>query len=589
MKEEQIVEIREHSDIVDIIGRYIPLKKQGKNFAAVCPFHDDHNPSMSISPDKQIYKCFVCGAGGNAFTFVQNYEEISFVEAVAKVASMSNLDIQIDTSEQKPRYDQKTMHSFKIMEETIQLLNYQLQSVAGKEIKEYLTNRGITEKLIKDFSIGFDESELVTNFLLKKGYEIQDLVELNLAKVTDSGPRDVFSNRIVFPIHDSNGNPVGFTARAYPPDNTPKYINTQETSIYTKGNILYNYHRVRKEARNKGHLYLVEGVIDALALTQVGVSNVVASLGTALTKQQVHLLKVASPLIRICYDGDSAGQLASFKAGKLLLEAGCQIEIVMELHGLDPDEYRLKHGEEALRAVLESSKSWIEFLLFFYEQKYDLSNYSQKKEYAQAICKEIAVISDEFDRTNFIQLLVNKTGFEKSAILSLLPGKSSVKTNRIQQVSKPTLTRLSKVERAEYEIISQMLVSKEAALKFKEQLGFLFRQNANKVVLLILDFYRRYDELKLADFLSFIEDKELQQFIIQISDMELLRKEYDPLLLEEAILQINLTLIDKKIESVKSQTGSDPMGNAKLVEEIVNLKQEKEKLIEDYDLLRRKQ
>ena len=575
LKEEQILEVREKSDIVDIIGRYLPLKKQGKNYVALCPFHDDNNPSMSISPEKQIYKCFVCGAGGNVFTFIQNYEQSSFVEAVIKCASLALVEIEIDSSLSfKKQYDAKTLNYFKIMQEATQFLNYQLQSGSGKDAKEYLNKRKITDDTIKDFLIGYNNENELSTFLLKKGYDIKDLIELNLVVLQNDQVKDVFTNRIVFPILDSYNNIVAFTARSLKKDITPKYINSAETNIYTKGDILFNYQRVKKEARSKGHLYLVEGVVDALALYQAQITNVVASLGTALTKQQVNLLKIAASTIRICYDGDAAGQLATLKTGKLLLAAGCQVEVVNCLEGLDPDDYRLKYDEEALMNALNKPISWLEYFMKYSESKYDFTNYSQRKDYAVLVCKEIAALADSLDQSYFIKLLAEKTGFEQSALVALLPNQKQTKVKKVQS-RKVGSQVIPKSIRAEYEIISQMLLSKEAALYFREHLGVLLRQNTNKVVLLILDFYRQHEELVVANFLSLIDDSELQKLVVAISEMELVKREYDLDLLKEAILEIKLSLIDLQIEAVKRNSGSE----LNKISELSILKQEKERLL----------
>ena len=270
--QETIDNIRNHVDIVDIISHYVPLTRKGKSFKCVCPFHDDHDPSLSVSQEKQIFHCFVCGSGGNVFTFVQKYEKVSFVEAVAKVAKLAGIDITIDTSDiSKPKVDPRIASLYKVHQEAIDFCSYELDSIEAKPIKQYLYDRGLSDDIIRKFQLGYNpDGNKLYRFLHAKKYKDEDILRGNLAWQTQRGIVDVFRHRIMIPIHDANGNPVGFSARRVDSSMEAKYVNTSETEIYIKGNILYNYHRVKEIARKEGRILLVEGAMDVLAFEKAG-------------------------------------------------------------------------------------------------------------------------------------------------------------------------------------------------------------------------------------------------------------------------------------------------------------------------------
>ena len=332
ISQEDIDRVRSQADIVDVIGHYLQIQRKGRSYAAVCPFHDDHSPSLSISPDRQIYKCFVCGNGGNVFTFVQNYEKVSFPEAVGRVASLIGypLSVQPD-SYQKPKDPHKEA-LYAVLSETIRYTSYQMESSEGTAAREYMKKRVLDDSVLKTFEIGWHPGgDVLYRFLHAKGYEDRDLVSANVARSTPSGMHDVFSDRITFPIHDSHGNPIGFSARSMDPNNPSKYINTNETDIFVKGDIVYNAHRARTAARRAGFVLVCEGVTDVIAFWRAGVENAVCTLGTACTPKQISLLKGLAVRIVFCYDGDEAGQAATVRAVQLARKAGAERPIDMAL------------------------------------------------------------------------------------------------------------------------------------------------------------------------------------------------------------------------------------------------------------------
>jgi DNA primase len=547
LSETQIDEVRAHSDIVEVISRYLPLKKAGKSFVTTCPFHDDHNPSLSVSPERQIFKCFVCGEGGNVFQFVSKYENLSFLESVLKVAEYSGIQLEVKASDlyQKPvsKYDKE----HKLLKEAIAFCRYQLSTQAGKPVVEYLKERGISPEVQEAFQIGYDPGELGT-YLIKKGYKADDLIALDLVKDFEGGLRDSYANRLLFPLFDANGNPVGFSARALVAEQSPKYLNTGETILYTKGDQLFHYDIAKKKSRSEGAITLAEGVIDVMALYACGIEAGVAALGTALTQNQIELLKKACDTVRLCYDGDPAGRSAAYKSGSLLFEHRFKVEVVTGLNGLDPDEYRRKFGNEALRTLVSRPLSWIEFLMEYLLEKYDLNNFSQRQDYAREIVGRIALLSEEFDQQSYLALLSEKTGIEAAILAGLLPKK--VKTVRPVIVKKP---RKRDTLLAEDTLISQMLQNKEAVGLYQQKLDYLIHPIPQQVTMVLMNYYRTHDTMVLADFLSMLQQEALIDYVLHISESEVLSAAYSPAIVAEAIDQIQLAAIDASIAGIKSR------------------------------------
>ena len=370
--------IRQQADIVDIIGRYIPIEKKGSNaYRAICPFHDDHDPSLSISPSRQIFKCFVCQKGGNVFGFVQEYEKVDYIQAVAKVAQMINYPLDMSKIVPVKRIDSKFAAYYDLLHEMIKFCRYSLNTSDGLRAKEYLLARKMDDKIIDMFDIGYNgKNNSVYNFLTAKKYSKQAMIETNIIFDNEYGESDVFANRIVFPIHDEFGNPIGFTARALD-DNASKYINTSTTPIYVKGNFVYNMHRAKSFAKKANKIIVVEGVMDVIAFAKAGIYNVVATLGTAITAKQLHLIKQCSMNIVLAYDGDNAGQNAIYKAGIMAVDAGFEVSVYRNETTLDPDELIQSKGISYLQKSIDQPYAWMEFLFNYLQKKYNLEVYSE--------------------------------------------------------------------------------------------------------------------------------------------------------------------------------------------------------------------
>ncbi len=573
LSEEEIAAVRNRADIAEVIGHYLPLVKKGRSVTCVCPFHDDHNPSLSISQEKQIYKCFVCGAGGNVFTFVQNYENISFPEAVARVAELTGTPLSFDPAALKTPADPRKAALYKVLQETIRYTHYQLSAQVGIPVRKYLQERGIDEAVIEKFEIGWNgPGDELLRFLKAKGYSEQDMVAGNVVRLSESGLHDVFASRITFPIHDSLGNPIGFTARSMDPQAASKYINTTETPIYVKGRTLFNYHRAKPAARRENRILLCEGVTDVLAMDRAGIENAVATLGTACTREQLRLLRQCSTHLTFCYDGDQAGRNATYKAGQLALEAGFEVGVVVNATGLDPDEIVRQQGPQQLQQMCCKEQTWMEFVLDYLSSRYDLENYSEKKEFARLAAEQIRKLSDDFDRQNFARQLQQMTGFELD--LSAAAPVSS-RSSAAQKAGGMRLkrTRDGKTN-AEHLILALMLTSHDAVTMFKEKLGFLLSEENQQLAMMILDYSRTHPQLQIADFIDTIQDESLKQKTLELSEWEC--PQFTPEVMEGAILRIRRSMLEEKINDLKQQILriSNPESQAALLQERMQLQRE---------------
>lgn len=572
--QETLEHIRNQVNIVDVVSQYVPLTKKGKSHKCVCPFHDDHDPSMSVSEDKQIYHCFVCGAGGNAFHFVQNFEKISFVEAVVKVAQLSNITLDLDIASMvktKPKDPHmETLH--KVCQESIAFCAYELQSVEAKPIVAYLHSRGLSDAIIKKFELGYHPKEnKMYTFLRAKKYSDSDIVDANLAWITPQGIKDVFTHRIMIPIHDTQGNAVGFSARRVDDQQEAKYINSSETQIYHKGNLLYNYHRAKDSAKKAGRVIVAEGAMDVLAFEKAGITYSVATLGTACTKQQIRLLRYLGVKVMLCYDGDKAGLEATYKFYKLAQQEGIQIEIVHNQYQLDPDEIIETYGKEELIAMANKTQSWIEFVLVHLQKKYDLNNYSEKKEYAKEVANEIALLKDDFEKKNYYMRLQQITQFDLSG-----EEKQSVTYQRAPQNRKyQSIMHPMKGELlAQYQLLSQMLLSKSAMEYYRSNLGFLRDENCNALALYIVDFYRNNDKIEIANLLDYIREDSVKNILMKIANWELASNIYQEDVLAEAVSKIKESMVEDKIKLLKEQSNqiNDPIEKARIAKEMISLR-----------------
>lgn len=574
LSQEKINEIRQSVDIVDVIGEYLPLEKKGRNYIALCPFHDDKHPSMSVSPDKQIFMCFVCGTGGNVFTFLQKYLKISYIEAVKKVAEIGHIDLsEYHLDVVSSPISKENASLYQMHEEAQKIYSYYLNTKLGLEAKAYLTKRHFSDELIKEFQIGYAplQSTLYQAFE-KLGFQEIDMVKSGLI-VESYQHFDRFQDRIMFPLYNQQGQVVGFSGRIYKPTQTDsKYVNSPESDIFIKGQTLYHYHQCKDAVKEAGFIYLLEGFMDVIAMYKAGIENTVAIMGTALTKGHIQALRRLTHHVHLCLDGDQAGQTAMSKAARELEEAGFQVSIIVLPDNHDPDEIYEEHGKEGLQEALKKTLKPIEFLMNFEYQKIDSQNYDDRKNYLEKMCYEIAKIHDPIDQDYYIQVLSKQSGFSYDLIHQQINGMKP-QFHQETRVQQKKITHLKdKYQQAEHDLLFYMLNHKSVALKYEAKAGFMYNDQYRIIASYIIDYYRHHNQLEIADLINSIQKEDLIQTVVEIAQSPL-PQVYEEKAIDDYIETIGNHAKKMKKEQLLEQFRYilDPQQKAQILNEIVKL------------------
>jgi DNA primase len=528
--DEIIEKIRHSVDIVEVISEYVQLKKQGRNYFGLCPFHGESTPSFSVSPDKQIYHCFGCGAGGNAITFLTNLEGISFFDAVNKLGEKANISLK----EYEPSSSSEPISTnvTSMLEAHTYLAKYYhhllLHTEEGKEALQYLLNRGFTREVIEKFGIGYslERWDAVTNILQRRGYSLSLMEEAGLVirREQDGNYFDRFRNRIMFPIHNLQGKVVAFSGRSLGED-TPKYLNSPETTIFTKGKILYNYHHSRAHMRKKQRAILLEGYADVIAAYEAGYEETIATMGTALTEEQAKTIRRTVDQVIISFDGDKAGVSAAFKAANLLIQVGCEVKIAQLPEGLDPDDYVKKHGTEKFRTmIIEASLSFMAFKLHYLRQGKNLQDESVRMKYIHEVLQEVAKLDKPIEIEHYINTLskdfsisIEALKAELSNIHRQMKPTSVAKVQRPKPSFSPKKTRLA-YENAERILIAHMLQNADIARKVQEQLPGLFHiQEHSEIIIHLYAYYEEGNYPDVSNFIGKLSNTSLQNLVTEIA------------------------------------------------------------------------
>ena len=423
--DEIIEEVRARNDIVDVISGYVKLQKKGNSYFGLCPFHNEKSPSFSVSRQKQMYYCFGCGAGGNVYTFLMEYENYSFQEAVQFLAERAGVELPKEeySKEAKARADLKSV-LLEVNKLAAQYYYAQLKAPQGAAGLKYLKDRQLSDGMIRAFGLGYSNkySDDLYRYLKKKGYQDEILVKAGLIAVDErQGVYDKFWNRVMFPIMDVNNRVIGFGGRVMG-DGKPKYLNSQETLIFDKSRNLYGLNLAR--ASKRPYILLCEGYMDVIALHQAGFDNAVASLGTAFTLGHANLLKRYTKEVYCTFDSDGAGIKAALRAVPILKEAGITAKIVDMKPYKDPDEFIKALGAEAYQQRIDSAKNSFMFEIEVLEQNYDLKDPEGKTSFYNAVAEKLLEFEEELERNNYIEAIAEKyqTGFENLRKLVLHMG-----------------------------------------------------------------------------------------------------------------------------------------------------------------------
>lgn len=567
--------IQSQANIVEIIGSYVNLESHGKNYFGICPFHDDHSPSMSVSKDKQIYKCFVCGATGNVFNFVENYLGISFLEAVKVVADKIGINFTIRQNSQ----DAKNQKYYDIM--NLATLYYQnnLRTKNGEDARNYLHERGLSDEVIKDFGIGLSlsESDSLYKLLEKKNISKQDMQALGLIAEGERGTYDLFRNRIMFPLFSPTGKVIGYSARIYHGEDASKYINTRETIIFKKRENLYNYHLAAQAARKEKFIVICEGQMDAIRVYSVGIKNVVATMGTALAKEQIDLLKKLGVKVIITMDSDNAGELATISIGETLMKEKIDIGIVRLTGKKDPDEYILTYGVEAFRDNLKNPISFPEFMDRVYRKNKNLSNPVELTNYINEMLSMLSNIGDGLLTEITLNKLSDEFHLDKELLMSRVKNQEKIEEIKVEE--KPTALKQTekpntKFNKAIMTMLYYMMNSTDCMRLFMHYQLKLPKNRYRLVANNLLYYFELEREIDFADYLTFTENypevcEVVKEIIREVHVDEFNEKDM------EAVLKVVKGVLDKeRINEIKKEMKNELDMNRKkrLFEEIINIK-----------------
>ena len=410
--DEVIEEVRARNDVVDVIGGYIHLQKKGSNYFGLCPFHNEKSPSFSVSPQKQMYYCFGCGKGGNVITFVMDYENESFQEAVASLAERAGIELpQEEESEESRRQADYRSILFAIQKEAARYFYHQLMSENGKRGYLYLRGRGLSDETIKNFGLGYANQypDDLYRFLRQKGFSDAQLKDSGLVKIDERGCYDKFWNRVMFPIMDINNKVIGFGGRVMG-EGEPKYLNSPETPIFEKNRNLYGMHVAKRN--RKPYFLICEGYMDVISLHQAGFTNAVASLGTAFTVQHGLLLKRYTKEVVLTFDSDGAGIKAALRAIPILKEAGLSARVLTMKPYKDPDEFIKNMGAEAYQKRIDEAIPSFMFEIQVLRDGYDFSDPSKKTEFFEEAANKLRTFEDVLERNNYIEAVSRTYGID---------------------------------------------------------------------------------------------------------------------------------------------------------------------------------
>ena len=430
--------IVEKADIVNIVSQYVNLEKRGNNYIGLCPFHDDKNPSMSVSPQKKVFKCFSCGTAGDVVSFVSKIKNISISEAMKQVGETVGIKVNLS---QKDILKQKNMKYYNVLREAATFYNFYLtNTVEGKQGIEYLNNRKLSINEIKRFNIGLaGDNDILYKTLTEKEYLPLDMIEVGLIRGGEKY-HDVFKNRIIFPLKDLEGNVVGFSGRRFlsNSENESKYLNTNETILFKKGEILYNYSDCIQYIKINNNVYLFEGFMDVIAAIRANINNSVASMGTALTLNQVNVISKLTKNVTLCYDSDGPGIIATIKAIYLMVSAGMNVNVAMIPNGKDADEYIFNNGAEQLHKCLVNNViSSMEFLYNYEKKQINFSNYNDLEKFKINIFKHLSLFKSNILVEKILKQLSTDLNVSVENILNdFNKNKDNVNINEVVETNK---------------------------------------------------------------------------------------------------------------------------------------------------------
>ncbi len=582
--EETIERIRNTADIYDVVAQYVDLKKRGRNFFGLCPFHSEKTPSFSVAPDKQIYHCFGCGAGGNVFSFIVEHEKISFIEAVQQLGQKYGIEVDYQSGPSNKIFS----FLYEAHDIAVKLYHNTLFSEKGKAALDYLHNRGLNDDTIKTYQIGFapDSWDTLSNTVKPSSFKDAVYEKTGLFIKTDRGWRDRFRSRIMFPIYHQSGKAIAFGGRIFNSDDPAKYLNSPETPLYRKSEVFYGLHKTRDSIRKFSTAILVEGYTDFLQLVQLGIPNVVALSGTALGINHANQIRKFASKVYLAYDGDDAGVNATLRAGYVLFQAGVEPLVIPMPNDKDPDDWVREEGVSAFQEAMGSSMS----LLLFHLQKKDVKNLSatDRSRIVKEILKEISLINDGIIRDDLLKSLSQELQLDEVEVLRLFNSQTGMK--RVRADSEQSNTKgqpfTNTMQKAQLEIIraiafnfDEVYPSMKNIIDFQifdepilQKIGLLLIEDKkSKDLSAIIDQFENMDEKRLVSEILFDEmssddpqliikecfstikkkliKDQIKQARIKIRELESSGKDTKEIIIQVTDLQKSLQALTENIET----------------------------------------
>ena len=593
--EEVIEEIRKANDVVDVIGEYVQLKKQGKNYFGLCPFHGEKTPSFSVTQEKQIFHCFGCQKGGNVVTFLMEMENFSFYEALKHLADRAGVQLPEQEYRKESSLSGENQSILSAYEWLTKLYHHLLKFTKdGKAGYNYFKERGINEEAVDAFQLGFapNVKDFTAEFLEKKGFHQQLLIKAGLLSLQDDhSVTDRFRGRVIFPIRNHLGKTIGFGGRAIM-EQEPKYLNSSESELFQKGKLLYNFDLAKRHIRKQNEVILFEGYMDVISAYQAGFKNVIATMGTALTENQAKLLRRYVDTVILCYDSDNAGLEGTYKAAELLRKTGCQVKVTNMENGMDPDDFIKQFGAEAFdNQVIKASDTYMGFYMRYLKKDYHLNLEGDRIEYVENVLKQLAMIDSSIEREYYLKELSNEYSISLDTLKDELNNnrqKAGIHkdkreknryTNRGSSFTKQRKL-LPAFHNAERQLISYMLQDVNITDKVQEEIGAAFNVDEHKIIATHL--YAFYEAGHPADVSLFIEklsDQRVKQLVAEIAMAPVLEDISDQVI-HDYIRIIRAEMSDKvSVKSLKeaqklAEQQNDPIKAAQIAMQIIEIRKQ---------------
>ncbi|HHR7272290.1 DNA primase [Staphylococcus aureus] len=540
-----INEIKDKTDILDLVSEYVKLEKRGRNYIGLCPFHDEKTPSFTVSEDKQICHCFGCKKGGNVFQFTQEIKDISFVEAVKELGDRVNVAVDIEATQSNSNVQIASDDLQMIeMHELIQEFYYYAltKTVEGEQALTYLQERGFTDALIKERGIGFapDSSHFCHDFLQKKGYDIELAYEAGLLSCNEENFSyyDRFRNRIMFPLKNAQGRIVGYSGRTYT-GQEPKYLNSPETPIFQKRKLLYNLDKARKSIRKLDEIVLLEGFMDVIKSDTAGLKNVVATMGTQLSDEHITFIRKLTSNITLMFDGDFAGSEATLKTGQHLLQQGLNVFVIQLPSGMDPDEYIGKYGNDAFTAFVKNDKkSFAHYKVSILKDEIARNDLSYER-YLKELSHDISLMKSSIlqqkalnDVAPFFNVspeqLANEIQFNQAPV-NYYPEDEYGGYIEPEPIGMAQFDNLSRQEKAERAFLKHLMRDKDTFLNYYESVDKdnFTNQHFKYVFEVLHDFYAENDQYNISDAVQYVNSNELRETLISLEQYSLNDEPYE--------------------------------------------------------------